>query len=230
VATARRVRHPKQSVRLALRRIAAALVLVPGLVWIAVHDVWRVTTPLPHGTDVKVFLCLGAAVGLAVLSFALFNVDGKPSKGGILAASFYVAMIGTVLWFVAHTAVLKQGYAIPHWWIVDALLTVGTVLGLVVLWYAVLLFGALADLAARERVVGEIVRLREHGEERHVAVDPGGVTKVPAWPVTPSRYATLEEGSTVSVERGRWFGYVYSVEVTTASTRGNLFADPAGAA
>jgi hypothetical protein len=43
-------------------------------------------------------------------------------------------------------------------------------------------------------------------------------------------YGPLHEGSVVSVDRGRWFGYVYSVQVTTASTRGNLFADPAGAA
>jgi hypothetical protein len=27
------------------------------------------------------------------------------------------------------------------------------------------------------------------------------------------------------VQRGRWFGYVYDVSVTTASARGNLFAE-----
>ena len=64
---------------------------------------------------------------------------------------------------------------------------------------------------------------------QRLLVDPGGVTKVAAWPVAQSRYGTLQEGSTVRVERGRWFGYVYDVEVTTASKRGDLFADPAGA-
>jgi hypothetical protein len=230
VATERRVRHPKKSLRLALRRIAAALVLVPGLVWIASHKVWRVTTPLPHGTDVKVFLTLGAAVALVVVSFSLFNVDGRPQKGAIFAAAFWVVGPGTLLWFVAHAKVVNDSYVIPHWWIVDALLVVSSVLALVLGWYLVLLFGALADLALREQVVGEVVRLREHGDERHVAVDPGGVVKVNAWPVPAGVYSSLHEGSVVSVDRGRWFGYVYSVQVTTASTRGNLFADPAGAA
>ncbi len=174
------------------------------------------------------FLVLGGAVLLIVASFALYNVDGHVSRGGVLAALFYVGVIGAVLWVVGHARILS-GYVVSHTYVDYALLGVGLFLGLTVLWYLILLGGALAELALREEVVGEVVRLRTHAEDRHVAVDPGGVTKVSAWPVEPAVYAGLEEGSTVSAIRGRWFGYVYTVHVTTASSRGNLFADPAGA-
>jgi hypothetical protein len=222
-ATARRVRHPKASVRLALRRIAACLVLVPELVWAIRHKAWIIDTPLAHGTDTKVFLTLGGTVALLLVSFLLYNVDGGVTKGGVIAVLLWLAMPGAALWVLSHHLTLKS-FVVSHTYVGYAELAVSLFLGLTAVWYLILLGGAIADLALRDRIDGEIVRLREGDAERHLAVDPGGVTRVVAWPVCADVYSGLEEGAAVSVERGRWFGYVYSVEVTAASSRGNLFA------
>lgn len=222
-ATARRVRPPGKSVVLALRRIAACLVLLPEVVWALRHKAWYIDTPLAHGTDTKVFLVLGGTVATLLISFLLYSVDGGFTKGGVIALVFYLAMPGTALWVLSHHLHLKAFQVSPTF-VGYASLAVSLFLGLTALWYLILLGGALAELALRDQIVGEIVRLRADDGDRHLALDPGGVTRVVAWPVSGGVYSGLEEGATVSVERGRWFGYVYSVEVTTPSSRGNLFA------
>ncbi|NUR30746.1 MAG: DUF2207 domain-containing protein [Catenulispora sp.] len=223
-ATERRVRHPKQSVRIALRRIAACLVLAPGMVWVAVHKHWMVDLPLGHGTDGKVFTALAIAIGCVIVSVSLYNVGNRPSKGQVVGIAFYILAPGALLWYVSHSLSLT-GFEVSHTYVSYAVIAVSTLLLLVTGWNLVLLFGALADLALREQIVGEVVRIRDRSDDRHIAVDPGGVAKVHAWPVARNAFGSLEEGASVCVERGRWFGYVYDVSVTTASARGNLFAE-----
>jgi hypothetical protein len=223
-ATTRRVRHPKQSVRFALRRIAACLVPAPGLVWIAAHKHWMVRLPLGHGTDVKVFTTIAIAIACVIVSVSLYKVGSRPSKGRVLGIAFYLLAPGALLWYLSHSLKIVN-YEVSHTGVGYGVIAVSTLLTVVTAWNLVLLFGALADLALRERIVGEVVRIRDRSDDRHVAVDPGGVAKVHAWPVASGAFRSLEEGATVSVERGRWFGYVYDVSVTTASARGNLFAE-----
>lgn len=223
-ATERRVRHPKRSVHIALRRIAACAVLVPGLVWIAVHKHWIMRLPLEHGTDIKVFTAIAIAIGCVILSLSLYNVGNRPSRGQMVAIGFYILAPGALLWYVSHGLTVSN-YEVSHTYVGYGVLAVSAVVAAVTGWNLVLLFGALADLALREQIVGEVVRIRDRSDDRHIAVDPGGVDKVRAWPVADSAFAGLEEGATVSVQRGRWFGYVYDVSVMTASARGNLFAE-----
>ncbi|NUR60668.1 MAG: DUF2207 domain-containing protein [Catenulispora sp.] len=223
-ATERRVRHPKRSVHIALRRIAACLMLVPGLVWIAAHKHWMMRLPLEHGTDVKVFTTIAIAVACVIVSVSLYNVGNRPSRGQIIAIAFYILAPGALLWYVSHSLTMTN-YEVSHTYVGYGLIAMSTLLALVTAWNLVLLFGALADLALREQIAGEVVRIRDRSEDRHIAVDPGGVEKVRAWPVAGSAFAGLEEGATVTVQRGRWFGYIYDVSVTTASARGSLFAE-----
>ncbi|GAA1970000.1 nucleoporin [Catenulispora subtropica] len=223
-ATERRVRHPKQSVRIAVRRIAACLVLAPGLVWIAVHKHWMVRLPLGHGTDVKAFTALGIAVACVIVSVSLYNVGGRVSKGKVVGIAFYILAPGALLWYVSHGLKLTD-YEVSHTYVSYGVIAVSTLLSLVTAWNVVLLFGALADLALREQIVGELVRIRDRSDDRHLAVDPGGVAKIHAWPVARDAFGSLSEGATVSVTRGKWFGYVYDVSVTAASARGDLFAE-----
>ncbi|MFL6111071.1 MAG: DUF2207 family protein [Catenulispora sp.] len=223
-ATERRVRHPKQSLWIALRRIAACGVLAPGVVWIAGHEHWRVRLPLGHGTDVKVFMALAIAVACVIVSVSLYNVGGHVRKGQVLGIGFYILGLGALLWFLSHHIVVKN-FEVSHTYVGYGVAALGTLLALVTAWNLNLLVGAVADLALRERVVGEVVRIRDRTGSRHIAVDPGGVIKVRAWPVAHNAFAGVEEGATVVVERGRWFGYVYDVSVTAASARGSLFAD-----
>ncbi|MFD0632929.1 DUF2207 family protein [Catenulispora yoronensis] len=219
VATERRVRHPKRSVVIALRRIGACLVLVPGLVWIAVHKHWFVRLPLTHGTDVKVFTTIGVAVVCVIVSVSLYNVGSRPSKGQVFAIAFYLLAPSALLWFGSHNLTIKD-FEVSHTYVGYGVIALSTLLLLVTAWNLVLLFGALADLALRDTIVGEVVRIRQRSEDRHLAVDPGGVAKVMAWPVPTGAFWSVDEGATVSVQRGRWFGYVYDVSVTTASARG----------
>lgn len=223
-ATERRVRHPKRSVHIALRRIVACLVLVPGLVWIAVHKHWMVRLPLGHGTDVKVFTTIAVAIACVIVSVSLYNVGSRPSKGQVVGITFYILAPGALLWYVSHSLTITD-YEVSHTYVGYGVIAISTLLILVTAWNLVLLFGALTDLALREEIVGEVIRIRERSDDRHIAVDPGGVDKVHAWPVARSAFGSVEEGATVSVQRGRWFGYVYDVSVTNASARGNLFAE-----
>jgi hypothetical protein len=223
-ATERRVRHPKRSVHIALRRIAACAVLAPGLVWIAAHKHWMMRLPLGHGSDVKVFTAIAIAIACVIVSVSLYNVGHRPAPAQVVAIAFYILAPGALLWYVSHTLTLTN-YEVSHTYVGYVVAVIGILLALVTAWNLVLLVGALADLALREQIVGEVVRIRDRSDERHIAVDPGGVDKIHAWPVASDAFGSLAEGATVSVQRGRWFGYVYDVSVTTASARGNLFAE-----
>jgi len=171
-----------------------------------------------------VFTALAIAVACVIVSVSLYNVGGRVSKGQVAGVAFYILGLGALLWFLSHHIIISH-FEVSQTYVGDGVAALGTILVLVTIWNLILLIGAIADLTLRERVVGEVVRIRARTSDRHIAVDPGGVTKVRAWPVAHNAIAAVEEGATVVVERGRWFGYVYDVSVTAASARGSLFAE-----
>jgi hypothetical protein len=163
-------------------------------------------------------------VACVIVSVSLYNVGSRASKGQVVGIAFYILAPGALLWFLSHNIIISN-FEVSHTYVGYGVTALGTFLVLVTAWNLILLIGAIADLTLRERVVGEVVRIRDRTADRHIAVDPGGVAKVHAWPVARSAFAGVEEGATVVVERGRWFGYVYDVSVTAASARGSLFAE-----
>jgi len=143
--------------------------------------------------------------------------------------------VGAAFWTAAWSAAIKglivlDGKSIsgvPRSTESLTLLGVGVIAGLIAVRNLLILIAAVHDLIVRDEITGEVVRLRHiQGEDSstyHAAIDPGGVRRVLAWPLRYEVYQKLNEGDTVRAVRGSWLGYTYSIDVTKASGRGEVF-------
>ncbi|WP_308402536.1 DUF2207 domain-containing protein [Streptomyces sp. TBY4] len=221
-APARTLRPPRDSVRLALRRIGSASIVLLLVAW------WHALQPAEIRLPVASLPLLVAQVvlvtGLLMGSRWLWT-----GRRPVIPLAAYV--YGGLLGFVAFTGGLQVSgqWAVPPqvaWAQLPPVLVAAPAL----LGYLFLLAAALLDLSRRAWTEGEVVRLRTGRKElRHLALDPGGRTAVTAWPVRPELYGALREGAVVRVLRGPVLGHVYEVVTVTPSPQGELFpaAEPA---
>lgn len=219
-APARALRPPRESVRLALRRIASASLVLLLVAWWHTHPPTEIRLPVAS----IALLVAEVALLIGVLMGSRWLWTGRRP---VIPLAAYV--YGGLLAFVAFTGGLQ---ASGHWMLPPqaawAQLPPVLITGPALLGYLLLLATALLDLSRRGWTEGEVVRLRTGKEVRHLALDPGGRTAVTAWPVRPELYEALREGAVVRVLRGPVLGHVYEVVPVTPSPQGELFpaADP----
>ncbi|MER5488053.1 hypothetical protein ABT024_33220 [Streptomyces sp. NPDC002812] len=217
-APARTLRPPRESVRLALRRIGSASIVLLLVAW------WHAHPPTVIRLPVASIALLVAEVALliGVLMGSRWLWTGRRP---VIPLAAYV--YGGLLAFVGFTGGLQASgeWAVPPqavWAQLPPVLITGPAL----LGYLFLLATALLDLSRRAWSEGEVIRLRTGKGLHHLALDPGGRTAVTAWPVRPELYGALREGAVVRVLRGPVLGHVYEVVLVTPSPQGELF--PAG--
>jgi hypothetical protein len=126
-----------------------------------------------------------------------------------------------VLWFAVPGYVVWQaGHHLPALtpskWSGDV--RTGVTIGVTVLAVAAMygfitwlrvLGGGVVDLFFRTTVTGQVIRVRQFGDRRYVAVDDGTRDHVLAWNVKPVLYSARHEGELVEARIGRCHGYVY---------------------